>query len=121
MWDVTGLCAWASLLNLLGCSAGMPIPSCCSPTYSPDRPPHPSRLPSPHQVGDHMASLRVLALTLGDVAAAEAYARAHLAPPDYRALLHLVLEPGPGLEPRWDDACYLITALGELEGRLQRV
>ena len=31
---------------------------------------------------------------------------------DYRALLHLVLEPGPGLEPRYDDACYLITALG---------
>jgi hypothetical protein len=59
-----------------------------------------------------MAALRVLAVTLRDVAAAEAYARAHLAPADYRALLHLVLEPGPGLEPRYDDACYLITALG---------
>ncbi len=65
------------------------------------------------QMGDHMAALRTLALTLHDVAAAEAYARAHLAPPDYRALLHLVLEPGPGREPRWTDACYLITALGE--------
>ena len=64
------------------------------------------------QVGDHMAAMRLLALTLHDVAAAEAYARAHLPPSDFRALLHLVLEPGPGLEPRWDDACYLITALG---------
>ncbi|KAL4433059.1 hypothetical protein ABPG77_006486 [Micractinium sp. CCAP 211/92] len=65
------------------------------------------------KMGDHMAALRTLALTLHDVAAAEAYARAHLAPPDYRALLHLVLEPGPGREPCWDDACYLITALGD--------
>lgn len=61
-----------------------------------------------------MAALRVLALTLRDVAAAEAYARAHLAPPQFRALLGLVLEPGPGLEPRWDDACYLLAALGAL-------
>lgn len=29
-----------------------------------------------------------------------------------RALLHLLLDPGPGLEPRWDDACYLIAELG---------
>ena len=63
-------------------------------------------------MGDHMAALRTLALTLHDVAAAEAYARAHLAPPDYRALLHIVLEPASGREPRWEDACYLITALG---------
>ncbi|PRW44437.1 transforming growth factor-beta receptor-associated 1 isoform X1 [Chlorella sorokiniana] len=65
------------------------------------------------KLGDHMAALRLLALTLHDVAAAEAYARAHLPPSDYRALLHLLLEPGPGLEPRWDDACYLIAALGD--------
>lgn len=43
-----------------------------------------------------MSALRTLALTLGDVAAAEAYARSHLAPAEYRTLLHLVLEPGPG-------------------------
>lgn len=61
-----------------------------------------------------MGALRVLALTLRDVAAAEAYARAHLEPPQFRALLQLVLEPGPGLEPRWDDACYLLAALGAL-------
>ena len=36
------------------------------------------------QLGDHMAALRLLALTLHDVAAAEAYARAHLPPSDYR-------------------------------------
>ncbi|KAL4428207.1 hypothetical protein ABPG75_002296 [Micractinium tetrahymenae] len=65
------------------------------------------------KMGDHMGALRTLALTLRNVAAAEAYARAHLAPPDYRALLHLVLGPGTGLEPRWDDACYLIAALGD--------
>ena len=70
----------------------------------------------PPQAGDHMAALRVLALTLRDVAAAEAYARAHLSPPDYRALLQLVLHPGPGLEPLWDDACYLIAALGRCGG-----
>jgi hypothetical protein len=63
-----------------------------------------------------MAALRVLAVTLHDVEAAEAYARSHLAPKDYRALLHLVLEPGEGLEPRWEDACYLITALGGFRG-----
>lgn len=61
-----------------------------------------------------MSALRLLALTLHDVAAAEAYARCWLVPGDYRALLHLVLEPGPGLEPRWGDACYLIASLGEV-------
>ena len=66
------------------------------------------------QLGDHMSAMRVLTLTLHDVAAAEAYARTHLAPGDYRALLHLVLEPGQGLDPRWEDACYLIAALGTL-------
>ncbi|KAI3428666.1 hypothetical protein D9Q98_007489 [Chlorella vulgaris] len=65
------------------------------------------------QAGDHMSALRLLALTLHDVAAAEAYARCWLVPGDYRALLHLVLEPGPGLEPRWGDACYLIASLGD--------
>jgi hypothetical protein len=63
-------------------------------------------------MGDHVAALRLLALTLRDVAAAEAYVRAHLPPRDYPLLLHLVLEPGAGLEPRWGDAAYLIAALG---------
>lgn len=71
-------------------------------------------------MGDHMAALRTLALTLHDVAAAEAYARRHLAPPDYRALLHLVLDPGQGREPRWEDACYLISALGRAKRAASR-
>ena len=60
-----------------------------------------------------MAALRLLALTMHDVVRAEAYARAHLPPSEYRALLALVLAPGGGQEPRYEDACYLVAALGE--------
>ena len=61
-----------------------------------------------------MAALRVLALTLRDVAAAEAYARAFLPPAEHRVLLALVLDPGPGLQPMWEDAAYLVATLGAL-------
>jgi hypothetical protein len=64
-------------------------------------------------MGDHLSALRLLSLTLRDIAAAEAYAKAHLPPAEYRTLLQLVLHPGPGVEPLYDDACYLITALGQ--------
>ncbi|GAB4818896.1 hypothetical protein N2152v2_005942 [Parachlorella kessleri] len=64
------------------------------------------------QMGDHLSALRLLALTLRDIAAAEAYAIAHLPPAEYRTLLQLVLHPGPGVEPLYEDACYLVTALG---------
>ena len=64
------------------------------------------------QMGDHLSALRLLALTLRDIAAAEAYATAHLPAAEYRTLLQLVLHPGPGVEPLYEDACDLITALG---------
>ena len=64
------------------------------------------------QMGDHLAALRLLALTLRDVGAAEAYATAHVPPSQYRELLQMVLSPGDGVEPYWEDACYLISALG---------
>lgn len=63
-------------------------------------------------VHDHVAALRVLALTLRDVGAAEAYAAALLPPSEHHLLLQLVLNPGGGAAPRWDDASHVVTALG---------
>lgn len=66
------------------------------------------------QMGDHLSALRLLALTLRDITGAEAYATAHLPPSEYRTLLQLVLHPGPAVEPLYEEACHLITALGAL-------
>lgn len=60
-----------------------------------------------------MAALRVLILELRDIVWAEAYARAHLPPSEYGALLRVVLNPGLHGEPRYADAVYLAAAMGE--------
>lgn len=86
-----------------------------NPQPSPSPHSTPACRPSGLQLGDHLSALRVLALTLRDIGAAEAYAAAHLPPSEYRTLLQLVLHPGPGIEPLYEDACYLITALGGFE------
>lgn len=65
------------------------------------------------QMGDHLAALRVLCLALRDIAGAQAYATAFLPPQEYRTLLHVVLHPGGGREPLYEDATYLVTTLGE--------
>lgn len=46
-------------------------------------------------MGDHLSALRLLALVLRDIAAAEAYAIAHLPPSEYATLLQLVGAPPP--------------------------
>jgi len=64
------------------------------------------------QAGGHQAALRILALVLGDIAAAEAYCREHLGPAGYRQLLGMLLAPGPGAPPMLPEACHLLAAAG---------
>lgn len=64
------------------------------------------------QAGGHQAALRILALVLGDIAAAEAYCREHLGPAGYRQLLGMLLAPGPGAPPMLPEACHLMVAAG---------
>lgn len=59
------------------------------------------------QAGGHEAALRILALLVGDVAAAEAYCAAHLGPPGYAQLLALLLDAR--LLP---EACHLLRFAG---------
>ena len=61
---------------------------------------------------DHHATLRILAVTLRDVGAAVCYASAFLPESDHRLLLHLLLRPGGGEQPRWEDACRVVAVLG---------
>lgn len=64
------------------------------------------------RMGNHSATLRLLAVTLRDVGAAVCYASAFLPESDHRSLLHLLLRPGDGEEPRWEDACRVVAVLG---------
>ena len=64
------------------------------------------------QLGDHMAALRILALTLQDMDAAESYCTQHMGPPGYLTLLGMLLHPGPGQEPLFVEACRLLAAQG---------
>lgn len=64
------------------------------------------------QVGDHSAALRLLALTMGDVRAAEAYCEAHVGDAGYEALMEMLLRPSPGRSPLFAEACHLLANTG---------
>lgn len=64
------------------------------------------------QAGGHQAALRILALVLGDIVAAEAYCLEHLGPAGYRQLLGMLLAPGPGAPPMLPEACHLMATAG---------
>ena len=63
-------------------------------------------------MGDHEAALRVLALYLGDIRAAEAYCEQHTGQAGYLALLSMLLAPGEGRAPLYTEACQLLAAQG---------
>ena len=63
-------------------------------------------------MGDHVAALRVLALVLGDIRAAEAFCEQHTGQAGYLALLSLLLAPGEGRAPLYTEACHLLAAQG---------
>lgn len=65
------------------------------------------------KTGDHRLALRILAMTLRDVGAAIQYASAYLAPEQHVDLLHMLLRPEDGSTPRWEDACCVVSAMGE--------
>jgi hypothetical protein len=59
-----------------------------------------------------LAALRVLALVVCDIRAAEAYCKAHTGQEGYMALLDMLINPGNGRPPLYDDACHLLAAQG---------
>lgn len=59
-------------------------------------------------MGDHSAALRLLALTMADVRAAEAFCEATAGEEGYRALLDMLLRPGEGRAPLFAEACHLL-------------
>ena len=63
-------------------------------------------------MGEHEAALRVLALYLGDIKAAEAYCEQHTGQAGYLALLSMLLAPGEGRAPLYAEACQLLAAQG---------
>ncbi|KAK9839815.1 hypothetical protein WJX81_003522 [Elliptochloris bilobata] len=66
-----------------------------------------------HQkLGDHGAALRVLALVLGDIRAAEAYCTRWAGGEGHLALLDALLRPGDGRPPLYAEACHLLAAQG---------
>jgi hypothetical protein len=65
------------------------------------------------KTGDHELALRILAITLHDIGAAIQYAAAFLAPQQHLGLLHMLLRPDNGGVPLWEDACSVVSALGE--------
>ena len=64
------------------------------------------------QLGDHGAALRVLALVLGDIRAAEAYCARWAGGEGHLALLDALLRPGDGRAPLYAEACHLLAAQG---------
>jgi len=64
------------------------------------------------QLGDHGAALRVLALVLGDMRAAEAYCARWARGEGHLALLDALLRPGDGRPPLYAEACHLLAAQG---------
>jgi len=77
--------------------------------------------------GDHKAVLHILTVALHDVNAAVCYASVYLPPEDHRMLLHLLLNPESGkgssirVQPRWEDACRVVTLLGNTLDSLEVV
>ena len=66
-------------------------------------------------MGDHEAALRMLALYLGDIRAAEAYCEQHTGQAGYLALLSMLLAPGEGRPPLYAEACQLLAAQGGMQ------
>ncbi len=64
------------------------------------------------QLGDHLAALRLLAVTLRDLRGAEVYCRDHAGVDGYSDLLAMVLRPGDGASPRYTEACHVISVAG---------
>lgn len=64
------------------------------------------------QVGDHLAALRILALVVGDMDAAEDYCGKHAGPDGYLTLLDMLLRPGDSRPPLFVEACHLLAAQG---------
>ena len=64
------------------------------------------------QVGDHPAALRILALVVGDMDAAEDYCGKHAGPDSYLTLLDMLLRPGNARPPLFVEACHLLAAQG---------
>jgi len=71
------------------------------------------------QLGDHGAALRVLALVLGDMRAAEAYCARWARGEGHLALLDALLRPGDGRPPLYAEACHLLAAQGAAGARLR--
>lgn len=71
--------------------------------------------PACPQVGDDTAALRILALELQDMAAAEQYCSEQAAKggqASYALLLEMLLHPGQGRTPLLAQACHLLAAQG---------
>ncbi len=66
------------------------------------------------QVGDHLAALRILALVVGDMDAAEDYCGKHAGPDGYLTLLDMLLRPGDARPPLFMEACHLLAAQGNV-------
>ncbi len=64
------------------------------------------------QAGDHLAALRLLAVTLHDLRGAEAYCRDHPGVGGYGDLLDMLLRPGDDIAPRYAEACHVISVAG---------
>ena len=73
------------------------------------------------QVGNDAAALRILALELQDIVAAEQYCADHPSPDpaaqsSYMQLLDLLLHPGDGTQPMYTQACHLLGSQGTAAG-----
>ncbi|KAK9806735.1 hypothetical protein WJX72_000925 [[Myrmecia] bisecta] len=64
------------------------------------------------KIGDHAAALRILALVIGDLAAAEAYCGQHGGQDSYLTLLDMLLQPGDLRPPMYVEACHLLAVQG---------
>ena len=70
------------------------------------------------QVGNDAAALRILALELQDIVAAEQYCAHNSSKQDgkqssYMQLLELLLHPGEGKQAMYSQACHLLGSQGE--------
>ena len=64
------------------------------------------------QAKQHQAALSLLALSMGDIIAAEAYCAQNAGHEGYLALLDMLLRPGNGQAPMYAEACHLLAAKG---------
>ena len=64
------------------------------------------------QANQHQAALSLLALSMGDIIAAETYCAQNAGQEGYLALLDMLLRPGSGQAPMYAEACHLLAAKG---------